>query len=40
MKWIYLLLVLAFVAGCNDEDELTPSEGEETFYKLPQGNHD
>ena len=40
MKWIYLLLVLAFLAGCNDEDELTPSEGEETFYKLPQGNHD
>lgn len=41
MKWIYyLLLGVVCLAACNEEDELTPSEGDEVFYELPQGNHD
>ena len=41
MKWIYYLLLGAVcLAACNQENDLTPSEGDEVFYTLPQGNHD
>ena len=40
MKWIYLLVCMAFLAGCNEEDDITPREGGEFFYTLPQGDHD
>ncbi len=43
MKFRYLFsIVLAVVlfAGCYDEDEIVPTEGEEQMYSLPQGNHD
>ena len=40
MKWIYLLVCAAFLASCNEEDDITPREGGEVFYTLPQGNHD
>lgn len=43
MKMKYLFVFLAFVGfvGCADDDEnLTPTPGEEVFYTLPQGNHD
>lgn len=36
------MLVLACLVGmaCNREDDLTPSEGLEPFFTLPQGDHD
>lgn len=43
MKFRYLFfIVLAAVlfAGCYDEDEIVPTEGNEQMYVLPQGNHD
>ncbi|WP_148375441.1 MULTISPECIES: hypothetical protein [Butyricimonas] len=43
MKFRYLfsiVLAAALFAGCYDEDEIVPTEGEEQMYVLPQGNHD
>lgn len=41
MKWIYyLLLGAACLTACNEEENITPTEGDEVFYELPQGNHD
>lgn len=39
---IYLLLpaILLFLISCEKEDKLTPTEGLEPFYTLPQGDHD
>ena len=41
MKWIaYLLLGVALLAGCNEEDDIVPRTENEVFYQLPQGDHD
>ena len=43
MKYNYLLLLFlaAFFVGCSDDDEdITPTQEDEMFYLLPQGNHD
>ncbi|OKZ15766.1 MAG: hypothetical protein BHV81_15255 [Butyricimonas synergistica] len=42
MKWNYLFIVLAIgvLSSCYEEDTLTPTEGTEEIFKLPQGDHD
>lgn len=41
MQFKYMLIiVMALVMGCNDEDDITPRQENEMSYQLPQGNHD
>lgn len=43
MKKKYLFFILAvftFFTACNSEDTIVPTEGNEPFFTLPQGNHD
>ncbi len=37
---IYAILGIFLGSACNDEDRLSPTEGVEMTYTLPQGNHD
>lgn len=43
MKWRYisvLLLGFSLTTGCNQEDDIIPTEGTEKAFVLPQGDHD
>ncbi|WP_099291156.1 putative zinc-binding metallopeptidase [Butyricimonas sp. Marseille-P3923] len=37
---LFISIILILAGGCSDKDELTPSEGLEFSYSLPQGEHD
>lgn len=39
-RLIFIVLSLIFGVGCYEEDPLTPTEGLEFRYTVPQGNHD
>lgn len=37
---ISIFIIFILTGACSDNDRLTPSEGLEFSYSLPQGNHD
>lgn len=40
MKIRFLFLMIIFFIGCYNESDITPTEGDEKMFALPQGNHD
>ena len=39
-KILFVLLAMALMVSCYKEDDLTPSEGTEEIFQIPQGDHD
>lgn len=40
MRNLYWILITVFLVGCYEDEKIVPSEGQENYFQLPQGNHD